>query len=834
MKVHTLIGSKERFLEMFQGVNKLSLNLNEEYISERKNELPVGTPVRVSDGSGVNSNKVGMVVSPNEIKTNGRGVPINVDGAYKPVDWGRESAVQLDDGNLITMFNNRLHQINGLSEDYDTVSNSAGLLENEFKKLITDNLDIQDRDTRVVGNDTFVELICSDGSGAKIIFNFKLSSNNTELDNVISVDSGILDSFRYIKEGQQPINIEAESLQEFNQQHASEIIDVVSEYAGIESDEMATDSVYEDAVKLIDKVPYKKGTEQIQTSQAYGDEKPTNPDVRVDSPQLDKFVKEDDEDGNPFDYNPEMPPDPDGDDSTITGIDPYDVQDDNTEYETNPEKAQLITQAYDNLINAGNVSPTFDEITREANMMKIEADRAKGIEPKPVEKTRGIPRGAEQFWEGDIADIKVSDVVKQSYHTLLSDEKKKQFIFQAQEIIDNDLGSLKSTIPRDVYIKSVKKEALVLFMDSRPEMNEENEKSDYPDQMGKKFKPKNQMPKKKKRPQSVVKLKEDDESEIPNDIEQLASDKEDAGDMIAGGLADEKSPQDYCPVQLAKGLQVEMEHTNNPLIAVEIVMDHLEEDPQYYGDDNEDPDQIAQQQASGDAGNEDSEVTDELLGYKPHNVSDYTDEEFDYAAQERDYNDKEDMRQNPEDHQDELELPAGFNDHDLLDYEHHANVRDWKNVRTQTEDGILVTQMDGDVEKDNYLFKFADYMEDTLPPDEKAYRDGIAGDIIGEDDGMEEYTGDIGDRYEDANNNQFTVRNKVKGGVTLQGQGGEKEIGTSDLQFMKKLGEDKVVEKEIITEEQISMARQVLKNRGFADGMTKKEAVQLLIKHNIK
>ena len=45
----------------------------------------------------------------------------------------------------------------------------------------------------------------------------------------------------------------------------------------------------------------------------------------------------------------------------------------------------------------------------------------------------------------------------------------------------------------------------------------------------------------------------------------------------------------------------------------------------------------------------------------------------------------------------------------------------------------------------------------------------------------------MGDRYADAEGNEFTVTGKVNGGVTLKGQGGEKEIATNDIQFMKKL-----------------------------------------------
>jgi uncharacterized circularly permuted ATP-grasp superfamily protein len=39
---------------------------------------------------------------------------------------------------------------------------------------------------------------------------------------------------------------------------------------------------------------------------------------------------------------------------------------------------------------------------------------------------------------------------------------------------------------------------------------------------------------------------------------------------------------EYDQVQLKKGIEVEMEHTNNPLIAEKIAKDHLSEIPNYY------------------------------------------------------------------------------------------------------------------------------------------------------------------------------------------------------------------------------------------------------------
>lgn len=49
-----------------------------------------------------------------------------------------------------------------------------------------------------------------------------------------------------------------------------------------------------------------------------------------------------------------------------------------------------------------------------------------------------------------------------------------------------------------------------------------------------------------------------------------------------GGVGDESNPKDFCKKQIAKGIEVELEHTDDESIALDIVMDHLEENPNYY------------------------------------------------------------------------------------------------------------------------------------------------------------------------------------------------------------------------------------------------------------
>ncbi len=53
-------------------------------------------------------------------------------------------------------------------------------------------------------------------------------------------------------------------------------------------------------------------------------------------------------------------------------------------------------------------------------------------------------------------------------------------------------------------------------------------------------------------------------------------------DIIPGGLADNKSPEDFPEDALREGVEEEMEHTSDPDIATEIAMDHLTEDLDYY------------------------------------------------------------------------------------------------------------------------------------------------------------------------------------------------------------------------------------------------------------
>ena len=53
-------------------------------------------------------------------------------------------------------------------------------------------------------------------------------------------------------------------------------------------------------------------------------------------------------------------------------------------------------------------------------------------------------------------------------------------------------------------------------------------------------------------------------------------------DKLPGGLGDNALRSDFPEDQVAKGIKVELEHTNDLTLAEEITKDHLTEDRYYY------------------------------------------------------------------------------------------------------------------------------------------------------------------------------------------------------------------------------------------------------------
>lgn len=75
------------------------------------------------------------------------------------------------------------------------------------------------------------------------------------------------------------------------------------------------------------------------------------------------------------------------------------------------------------------------------------------------------------------------------------------------------------------------------------------------------------------------------EEDMKTLLDCLSEDEEqDARDLLPGGLADGMDDSEFDPHQLAKGIQTELEHTNDVNISKEIAKDHLMEIPTDYYD----------------------------------------------------------------------------------------------------------------------------------------------------------------------------------------------------------------------------------------------------------
>ena len=76
-----------------------------------------------------------------------------------------------------------------------------------------------------------------------------------------------------------------------------------------------------------------------------------------------------------------------------------------------------------------------------------------------------------------------------------------------------------------------------------------------------------------------------DRTEVINRVMSRLAKKK-VEDKVPGGLGDCSPDNRFDPDQLAKGIEIEMEHTKDDELAKEITKDHLTEVPNYYIDED--------------------------------------------------------------------------------------------------------------------------------------------------------------------------------------------------------------------------------------------------------
>ena len=218
MKIYNKIGSKERFLEMFQGVNKLKLN-----------------------------------------------------------------------------------------EAFEQFS-TMNALESEFNALANGDIRVERSNTKVNGNVTNIDLETVDNQGNKITFLFEIQSEAGDQAGVSNIGNISLIKFIFQgKDGASNIQIDKNNLNDFNTKYSDAFYNIIQEYIDTQSEQPAIDETFIDAVKKVDSYPFGGGRDNIQTGKSYVDTKPTNPDLRVNAPELNKYVDENIGELKPIDLSAKSP-----------------------------------------------------------------------------------------------------------------------------------------------------------------------------------------------------------------------------------------------------------------------------------------------------------------------------------------------------------------------------------------------------------------------------------------------------------------------------------------------------------------------------------------------
>lgn len=104
----------------------------------------------------------------------------------------------------------------------------------------------------------------------------------------------------------------------------------------------------------------------------------------------------------------------------------------------------------------------------------------------------------------------------------------------------------------------------------------------------------------KQEPEEKEDKKNDFDVNSDDDVNKLVKQKDDAGDVVKGGLGKDSTSVDFDFEQLKRGLKVELEHSDDPLVALDIAYDHLVEDDKYYGEDDEDAEKMSKKSARKD------------------------------------------------------------------------------------------------------------------------------------------------------------------------------------------------------------------------------------------
>lgn len=196
---------------------------------------------------------------------------------------------------LVEMFQNVNKVL--INENLGDLNEANAVLEEKFEQLKKNELNIKSTNTQLDGDESYVELRCVDNKNNEIVFSFKVITTEDEQDGVFGVESVDLHSFNFESpDDQMTLNMEEDSLKDFNNKHNGEYFDLIDKHINVE-DKLGTldDDVNEEEKNKKISDPFGGSSNELQTGKAFADEKPTNDKLRVKSPELDKFIDEEED-----------------------------------------------------------------------------------------------------------------------------------------------------------------------------------------------------------------------------------------------------------------------------------------------------------------------------------------------------------------------------------------------------------------------------------------------------------------------------------------------------------------------------------------------------------
>jgi len=546
----------------------------------------------------------------------------------------------------------------------------TNILDSAFNDLINNKLNIKQTINQINGDENLITIVCTDNKGNDIVFKFRLIGLEMGQDDVYTVDKAELIEFNFKSETYE-LNIPEGNLilNEFNGKYGNNIVNIVADYVDFEKNIVDT---LDETIKELEQ------TSNVVDDYLNDDDIDDNDDFVDDEYTNDELNKNDDMFELPQEYNlDDIELDDEDNEDNIT-IDNFEDYINNQDFDNKSDESNLTLLAYNNLIAKNktsknpNYSPTKFEIDKE-----IERIKSVNIKKEPNDKKvkgkfgnmmakgkkRVYPSWADMFLPENIDKFNISlDKTLVNGFNELPLNQRYEIFNNAKKMLDDELGDKKYKISNIEYLDLLGRKVVDLYKNMLELMNEVEKSgvNDLPtstiyntfhnlsdeskkivvDRAKKKLKikygdrihflPKDRYLNELSR-EIVIIVRNGLElmNENENDIEQIINNKKKVGEILIGGKGDYKQPTEFNREQIIKGLKVEKEHTNDPMVAIEIVMDHLTEDPEYYTR-KETPEQSAQYGAAMDVDDDsDDELTKIILGYKPHNVGESVDVDVD-------------------------------------------------------------------------------------------------------------------------------------------------------------------------------------------------------------